>query len=255
MENQDAAQTFFCSDSNGGMLCLALLSDGMGGLANGKEAAWAALGATSSEFFRGFPYVQNLDSMHSTLESAVMAANEALLSLGESAEGPMGATLVLAACFKTGDCFYANAGDSKLILFSGRKARLLSHSHSWVQSQVDEGLLTDEEACHSDRRNALIEYIGKPDLKFHMGFTQLEPGDCLALMTDGVSSLFTDAELFKMVEREIPESWADIWFDAAKNAGETDNQTIIIVRCLPEESKAKKKSLMEFLLNLDRRSR
>jgi protein phosphatase len=233
-DNQDFAACFHYISSSGNPIFCCLLSDGMGGLKNGKLASSTAIGAACAKVMERLPFAEGNLPFMSVAEAAVDAANEAVLEMCLKTGESGGATLALAICLQNGSCFCANAGDSKILAFSKKSFALLSRSHSLAQQLADKGAIGEKEARTDARKNQLVEYIGKQDLSFASAHRALNPGDRLLLLSDGAFSSFSDAEVFSLLSPVPSASWADKLFSAARAQGEEDNQTMALVECLKE---------------------
>jgi serine/threonine protein phosphatase PrpC len=64
----------------------------------------------------------------------------------------MGTTCVL-ALIKNGQLYTAHAGDSRIYLIRGKGIKQITKDHSSVQKLIDMGVLTEEEAELSEKRN------------------------------------------------------------------------------------------------------
>lgn len=84
----------------------------------------------------------------------------------------------------------ANCGDSRTYLLRGSGVKQLSYDHSEVARLLREGKLTKETAVDYPRKNILDSALGahKP-LQVHEFECNLQIGDRIALLSDGVSSV------------------------------------------------------------------
>ena len=88
-----------------------------------------------------------------------------------------------------GDCHWVHAGDSRVYHFHGNKLVKRTMDHSYVQTLVDKGEITEEEANVHPQSNILMGCLGTeddPPIDVHF-IPQLRPGDVLMACSDGVS--------------------------------------------------------------------
>jgi protein phosphatase len=167
------------------------------------------------------------------LADAVKRANDAILAYAEQNKNTsgMGTTLV-AARFADGVFSIANVGDSRIYLFREGQLLQLTEDHSLVMEQVRRGLMTMEEAEHSNVQNVIVRALGiddsvEPDLADH----QLAAGDILLLCCDGLSRFVKNEKMIEVATQDssLEQACADL-VEAAKAGGSDDNITCLLVR-------------------------
>ena len=217
------------------------VADGMGGHEKGEVASQLALEAI----------VQHADAIaHATpaelptnLHQALQDANAVILSRAESqsqdARTRMGTTVVLVTI--CGDrLYFAHIGDSRLYLLRGDMLIQLTRDHSLVQTMVDRGEITPEEAAIHPLRHQITRVVGGDDIIApEIASQALEPGDVILLCTDGLSGM-VDAEKIKSVLASdcAAQPKADALVKAALDAGGADNITAVVVSYLRPHSTA-----------------
>ncbi|MFV9505652.1 MAG: PP2C family protein-serine/threonine phosphatase [Oscillochloridaceae bacterium umkhey_bin13] len=213
--NQDA-----CDGREIGAVTLLVVCDGMGGHAAGEVAS--ALGvATILERF------ETEQSPHEALQTAFVAANTAIYSQGH---GSMGTTGV-AALFRANRLYVANVGDSRAYLVREGQIRQISHDHSFVSDQVAAGLMTPEQARHSNVRNIITRALGhSAEVEVDLFAEGLLPGDTVLLSTDGMHGLITDDEIAELAGMFPPDQAAQRLVDLANERGGIDNITVMIAQ-------------------------
>jgi len=125
----------------------------------------------------------------------------------------------------------AHVGDSRLFLVREGKLQRLTRDHTFVQSLVDEGRLTPEEArAHKDRallnRAIAHEAPPAPDISVH----HVRPGDRFVLTTDGVHGVLPAAVVADLLtESGDAEQVAASVEAAVVDAGAPDNYCVVVV--------------------------
>ena len=121
-----------------------------------------------------------------------------------------------------------HVGDSRGYLIRGGRARQITRDHSWVAMQVEEGILTPEQAEHHPNRSLLMRALGRqPSVEVEISQHQLQAGDVLLLCSDGLTGVVGDAEIGEYASRYAPETAADQLVNLANQRGAPDNVTVV----------------------------
>ena len=158
------------------------------------------------------------------LDAAVAAGAEAV------SQGRGGTTLT-ALLLLADRALVAHVGDSRVYRVRGGSLERLTRDHTAVQSLVDEGRLTADEAWADPRRTVLNRAIAPgaasaPDLSVHV----IEEGDRFVLTTDGVHGVLETQLLADLVvAADDPETIATAVEEAVLAAGAPDNYGVIVV--------------------------
>ncbi|HSK08977.1 MAG TPA: protein phosphatase 2C domain-containing protein [Vicinamibacterales bacterium] len=128
----------------------------------------------------------------------------------------------------------AHVGDSRIYRWRDGRLDRLTRDHSWVQEQVDAGLLPAERARTHPRRNLLTRALnGSADPVTDIGVVPLVAGDRLLICTDGLDAALRDEEIATIVGGDYgsePGATAcDALVQAANLAGAPDNVTVVLV--------------------------
>ncbi len=205
---------------------LLLLADGMGGAAAGEVASAAAV-----------QVIRRLDTSNITgpdmmeaLAGAVHRANEKLSELVEEdpeREG-MGST-VTALLFDGEHLGLAHLGDSRAYRLRDGLLYQLSHDHTFVQSLVDEGRISKEEAFTHPHRNLILRVLdGRPDSDPDLEMLDVQAGDRLLLCSDGLPDYVSDQVIATSMADGTPDSVVVELITHALEAGSNDNITCVV---------------------------
>jgi PPM family protein phosphatase len=228
----------FCAEP---ALGLFVVCDGMGGGNAGEVASSLAVDTIRRHFEETARQPlhsadQNLDNRFSSttnrLASAIRLANHLIYQSAGDRPGwnGMGTTVVAAAL--TGSLLsYAHVGDSRLYLVRNQTIQPLTIDHSWVAEQVRQGLLTEEEADRSPRRNIVTRALGTAvTVEATLGEVPLLPDDLLLLCSDGLTkSLPTATICDTLLDVEDAQTISHRLIDLANEAGGEDNITVIVL--------------------------
>ncbi|GAA0574554.1 serine/threonine-protein phosphatase [Kribbella sandramycini] len=205
---------------------LLLLADGMGGAAAGEVASSAAV-----QVIRRLDTAQiSGDDMIEALAGAVHRANERLSELVEEdpeREG-MGST-VTALMFDGQRLGLAHLGDSRAYRMREGVLYQLSHDHTFVQSLVDEGRISQEEAFTHPHRNLILRVLdGRPDSDPDLQILDVQAGDRLMLCSDGLPDYVADEVIAASMAAGTPDSVVVELITHALEAGSNDNVTCVV---------------------------
>jgi protein phosphatase len=210
-----------------------LVSDGMGGAAAG-ELASKIFTETTLEVFSA----DNDQSENNTLEKVkktFRTAHERILSYVR--ENPhhqgMGCTAELVAFHEHG-FLIGHIGDSRI--YRKRKGQLkqLTKDHSLVQDQIDQGLITPDQAKKHSLRNIILRAVGiNEDLALDILKGKTYSGDLFLLCSDGLTDMVDDHLIDQVLHSDIalPQK-AEKLVEMAKSAGGKDNITVVLAEIL-----------------------
>jgi PPM family protein phosphatase len=208
-----------------------IVADGMGGHAAGEVAAEMAVRiiADSLGTFRGLPDAE----VASRLFQAVISANDAIFrrTMVEQDKRGMGTTVTGMILFPS-RYLITQVGDSRAYILRNGTLLQVTKDHSYVQEQVDAGLLTPEQARTHPYSNVITRCVGSneevvPDLYFGA----LESGDVIVLASDGLTGMLEDDQLARILTNGgEPRQWVDRMITDANRRGGLDNITVIVVR-------------------------
>mgnify|MGYP005811850519 CR=1 FL=1 len=210
------------------------VADGMGGAAAGDLASAVAItelhrtDQASSGELAG-------DAMLEAMGGAISRANDRLADLvawDHQLEG-MGTT-VCAAMFSGSQLGLAHIGDSRAYLLREGRLYRLTHDHSWVQSLVDEGRITEEEAAHHPHRSLLMKVLnGQPEHRPDFSLIDVKRADRFLFCSDGLCGLVDDRDIRRMLRVSDPAEALELLVNAAKTAGGYDNITVLVADVVP----------------------
>jgi protein phosphatase len=213
---------------------VAVLADGMGGLAHGQKASAEAVRA----FLAGYSAKTPEESIREALERSARLANTAVAALAEKAgaEGNMGTTLV-AAAVRPGALEWVSVGDSALYLYRRGELRRLSAVHNYggeLDEEVKRGVISVEEAQSHPDREALTSYIGAQDIAaidLSRSPLALEPADCVLLCSDGLFRTLTPEEIAAELQAD-PQAACEALVQKTLARGDPhqDNVTVLCVK-------------------------
>ncbi len=204
----------------------ALVSDGMGGHNKGERASLIV----SSKLTERLEKLNKKDV--SSIITAISDTNKDVYidALNEPDRNGMGATLVM-AYWEDNSVIIANVGDSRCYKISNGTILQITKDHSLVQTLVDKGEMTKEQAKKSDKKHYIYRAMGteeiiQPDI-FQITVSE---GDILVLCSDGLTNMLEDTEILNICEKEkSPQGITEKLVNSANDKGGTDNITVVAV--------------------------
>jgi protein phosphatase len=217
-------------------LSLAVVCDGMGGVAGGEVASSVALESFVDVARQELEASRSSDQERTrrALCRAVAAANRAVRARAsyDTRFRGMGTTLV-GARLDGNELTVVNVGDSRAYMVRAGDARQMTRDHSYVAEQMRLGRMTEREAERSPMQSAITRAIGiEEDVTPDFFTEKMEAGDTVLLCSDGLIRHVKDAEIGKMVG-DADLSCADICerlIATANERGGTDNVTCVVMR-------------------------
>ena len=229
-ENQDACAV--CQhEESGHTLCV--VCDGMGGAAGGKLASRIAVDTFMTEMQKVLRRDMTPEQLREASSYAVVLANRAIRDAAEASVDCRGrGTTLGSAVSDDGGAVLSNVGDSRAYHITADGIHRVTKDHSLVESMVDRGDITAEEARHHPNRNLITRALG-PDMSALSDeyICPLEPGDFLLLCSDGLVDTVTDQEmLFEVIHGDDLNTCLDRLLAISKSHGASDNVTAVLMK-------------------------
>jgi protein phosphatase len=202
----------------------------MGGAAAGDLAS-----ATTMNIVRQVDRSMSDDPV-ADLQKAVLEANRRLGEISSSDPSVEGMGTTLDAMLWDGTQFAtAHIGDSRAYRLRDGELTQLSKDHTFVQSLVDEGRITPDQArVHPHRSLLLRVMLGRPDNKPDVGTLDGRAGDRYLLCSDGLTDMVGDDVIAEVLEAGSIADAADRLIALALAAGGHDNVTVVIGELVDE---------------------
>jgi serine/threonine protein phosphatase PrpC len=215
---------------------LIAVADGMGGLPAGEvasEIAIRSLAALEAESAA----VDPIEALRGALEKAndqigeAIDANPSLAGMG---------TTVTAMLLRGDRIAMVHVGDSRAYLLRDGVLTQVTKDDTFVQSLVDKGAITAEEARRHPQRSLVTQALQGREVS--PVFEQLEPrgGDRFLLCSDGLSDFVDDEAILEVLsEYAEPQRCAQRLIELALRAGGADNISAVVADAVvaPQQSR------------------
>ncbi|MBX3198174.1 MAG: protein phosphatase 2C domain-containing protein [Labilithrix sp.] len=208
---------------------LAVVCDGMGGHAGGKEASELAI-KTIVEIVEAAPPATTAGV---ALARAIEEANARIWSMPTLEAGYRPGSTVVAVLAHEGGVEVAHVGDSRLYLVHAGTISQVTRDHSMVQEMVDRNLIRAEDAAKHPDANKILRALGiakDVDVELRAEPIAYVAGDVLILCSDGLSDLVEPAEILEIAGSHPPLQAAGQLVDLANARGGHDNITAMVIR-------------------------
>jgi len=211
---------------------LLVLADGMGGAAAGDLAS-----SETMHVIRRLDGDLQGDALEA-LAGAVTRANDRLGELIEEDPAVEGMGTTLDALLWDGKKFaMAHIGDSRTYRLRDGVLTQVSDDHTFVQSLVDEGRLSPDEARHHPHRSLILRaLLGRDDNDPDMSTIEPQAGDRYLLCSDGLSDMVDDDVIAATLAAETIDFAATELIRLALEAGGYDNVTVVIAEMIEAET-------------------
>ena len=222
-------------------LGLYVVCDGMGGGNAGEVASALAVEAiqahlTEATRYADLPLIGPCDATVSAsanrLASAIRAANDVVHRESWSRPDYAGmGTTVVAALLREEVLAIAHVGDSRLYLVRNGTIQALTTDHSWVAEQILQGVITEEEAERSPRRNIVTKALGvESSVDVELTEVPVRAGDMLLLCSDGLTRGVSPKDILHILSgsEDLP-TMSDRLIVMANDAGGDDNTTLVVL--------------------------
>jgi protein phosphatase len=179
---------------------------------------------------------------------AIQRANQAIFerTLAEHDKRGMGTTITVMTLFSR-RYLIGQVGDSRAYLLRDGRLLQLTKDHSYVQEQVDAGLLTPDQARVHPYSNVITRCVGASgDVVPDIYFGTLEKGDILLIASDGLTGMLEDEHLVRILNSDGgPQHWVDRMITEANRRGGLDNITAIVIRIESVDSNTGEQPVMQ----------
>ncbi|MEK3788648.1 PP2C family serine/threonine-protein phosphatase [Paenibacillus sp. FSL K6-1230] len=210
---------------------LALVADGISGMANGRMSSTLAV----TTFMKEYAKVTRPEEIITYLDRTAGVVNRNIL---QQLNGQGGGTTLAVVVLVENKLYYGAVGDSMITIYRNGEFVPVNSKHTaevLLEEKVLAGQMTAEEAKDSPVRYHLINYLG------YEGFSSMEiadtplellPGDHVLVCSDGIHEALTEIELETIMRKGLPpQDSAEQIIEAVHRKGlkHQDNATVILL--------------------------
>ncbi|PUA81146.1 PP2C family protein-serine/threonine phosphatase [Nocardioides currus] len=209
---------------------LLTVCDGVGGAARGDLAS-----ATAVQALRKLDAPPS-DDLLGQVAGAIHRANDRISEIIDEDPALKGtSTTASVLLFDGTKVAVGHLGDSRAYLLRDGGLRQLTHDHTFVQTLIDEGRITEEQSRTHPHRNLILKAVDgirheEPDL-FEV---PVQVGDRLFVCSDGACGFLTDDRMADILRSGTPDFAAVELVRASLEAGSSDNVTCVVAEVVAE---------------------
>ena len=220
-ENQDA-----CLDLP--EIGLWIVADGMGGHEAGEVASAAIV-----EHCQQTSEPADLNSFISEVQNRLLQVNRSIRQMASQQynNATIGSTVVVLLAYGK-QCACLWVGDSRIYRLRNAKLEQMTRDHSMVEQYIEQGIMTVEEASHSNISNVLTRAVGGEDeMQIDLKVDEIQADDIFLLCSDGLYREVSEAEMTQLMSRgDDCASMTNNLLESALNNGARDNVTVSVVQ-------------------------
>jgi len=232
--NQDSIATvqFKVRDKK---ISIIAVADGMGGYNGGGIASRRAVDAFCSQMRFYLSRAQDFQQIRDFIYESYNQINRDIYreSLEDEQLTDMGTTMTTLVVL--GDEYLvANVGDSRGYIIREEDIFQVTEDHSAVAEALKEGFYTPAQIKKMPFQNALTRNLGNADeaevdIFPKIGFFKVEQGEVVCLLTDGVTSVLSELQLYEQViTTGSLNAAAQAITSLAYRKGSTDNLSVVL---------------------------
>lgn len=219
--------------TNKGML--AILSDGMGGLTNGKSVADYVVQASIAMFESINPQAD----ISGQLENIVQYINDGVCKqYVVDGSSKAGATMVFAYIFKN-RIYWITVGDSRLYCYRNGHLLQMNEDHDY-KNQLYREYINDggslREIEEDSQKDSLVCFIGKQDIPYvdvSLKGYRIKPNDTFVLCSDGIYNGISQDSMKEILSGNDAQTASDKIVSnvlISRLPGQ-DNMTVMVIKC------------------------
>ena len=210
---------------------LFILADGMGGY-NGGEVA-SKMAVEKAKTYKEKNFSKNKESkekIEQLLKDAIKYANEEVYkkSISKKDLQGMGTTLDICLIYNS-KIFIAHIGDSRVYRIRKDFIRKITRDDSYVQTLIEDGKITKEEAFNHPKKNMITKALGcTPEVEPEIYTKTFIKNDIILMTSDGLTNMVKEEEIKNIIKNDQENSAESLVQKANENGG-YDNITVVII--------------------------
>lgn len=238
--NQDSCCIKEAVTDNGTVL-MAMICDGMGGLAKGEVASATIIKRFSEWFEKELPQllgVENpIEEISYQWNRIIKEQNYNIAAYGKQQRLQLGSTITVMLIIEDDKYIIGHVGDSRAYKITDSDITMLTEDQTIVALEVKQGKITPEQAEKDPRRNVLLQCVGASRIvepAFYYGSVNAD--ECYMLCSDGFRHMITNEEILNSLsptnsgnEEQMQAHITDL-IELNKYRHENDNITALLIK-------------------------
>ena len=238
--NQDSCCILEAETAKGTVL-LAVVCDGMGGLAKGEVASATLIQAFSKWFESELPellqHEESMEEVKYRWGRIIREQNQSIAAYGRELHIQLGSTITAMLFFEDGSYLIGHVGDSRAYKITDSDMNMLTIDQTVVANEIRLGRLTPDQAKVDPRRNVLLQCVGASRIVEPDFYTGKAMGtECYMLCSDGFRHVISAEEIqnrfapSKNTEEARMKTNVVQLIDLNKTRNERDNITVVLIK-------------------------
>ncbi|MDE6851533.1 MAG: protein phosphatase 2C domain-containing protein [Lachnospiraceae bacterium] len=223
---------------------LAVVCDGMGGMADGGRASQTAI----QMMVGGFQKVEKNPELDipTFFRQGIYAIDRTIYEFPK-ADGRGSGTTMVACIAEDHKLYWASVGDSRIYIIRGKQMQQVTRDHNYwlrLQEMIKEGRITEQEAMAERQKEALISFLGIGNVSLmdiNTAPFEMQYGDVVMLCSDGITKTLPDSQIQQIIldDRVKPGQKAEALVEAAThvNSHSQDNTSVALIHYHEEDIK------------------
>ena len=220
---------------------LAMVCDGMGGMADGGRASRTAIQMMA----QGFQKVEKMPDLDIPrfFQQGIYAIDRTIAEIPKE-DGKGSGTTMVACIAEDNRLYWASVGDSRIYIIRGTQIKQVTRDHNYkfrLDEMVAAGQISREEAAAARHQEALISFLGMGNVSLMDINTtpfEMQFGDVIMLCSDGITQTLPDSQIRQIITADAvkPEQKAEALIEAAihANTHSQDNTSVVLI-CYQEK--------------------
>ena len=213
---------------------LLVVADGMGGHAAGELASATAVARLAEVAEGGSDAGEALASLATAVQAAGVSIGQVVIDNPDLAG--MGTTTTALSFIDEGSTArvaIVHVGDSRGYLLRGDQLTRITHDHTYVQTLIDAGRISEDEAAVHPRRSLIMRAIdGLQPVEPDLSVIEARAGDRFLLCSDGLTGVVSDDDLREILASTDPTATVTALVELALSRGAPDNVTVVVADVL-----------------------
>ena len=209
-------------------LGLWIIADGMGGHEAGEVASGSIIEHCQQTSEPG-----DLYSFIAEVQNRLLQANQSLRQMASQKynNATIGSTVVVLLAYGK-QCAYLWVGDSRIYRLREAKLEQMTRDHSMVEQYIEQGIMSVEEAHHSNIANVLTRAVGgEDDMEVDLKVDDIQADDIFLLCSDGLYREVSETDMAELMSRgDDCFTMTKNLLESALNNGARDNVTVSVVQ-------------------------
>lgn len=236
--NQDSVCIKIAAFEGKGQVAMAVICDGMGGLAKGELASATVIRRFSDWFEKELPKLINSytkEKISAEWTRIIREQNQRILNYGKQIGVNLGTTLSV-ILFIEESYIITHVGDSRIYEISD-SVKQLTEDQTFINREIKAGRMTPQEAEVHPKKNMLLQCVGASrEVNPEILYGTVTPNTVFMLCSDGFRHVLTADEIFEnfnpanMNSKEAMKQNSDYLIDVVKKRNERDNITVALLK-------------------------